>query len=1044
MSEEDALPLDERYSRLAAAAPADLAKKIRSAPLTGERKPVTALFADVVGSTALAESMDAEDWTLILNEAFKRMAEAVYRYEGTIAQLTGDGLLAFFGAPVAHEDDPERAVRAGLDMLAGVRRYADELRATHEIEFQIRIGMNTGPVVVGNVGSDLRYEYTALGDAVNVAARVQAAARPGSLLVTDATYRFVAHAVEATDLGELEVKGRTEPVHMLEVIALAAQPGRTRGIAGLSSPIVGRDADLGRLGQLLEVTRAGGGGAAFVVGEPGLGKSRLLAELRKRADALAWIEVQCPSYGVNLAYGLLIDLVRAVLEQTGETLGDRAADDAFFLAHLVGGELDDSGSARLERLEPQAFHAGYLTAVQRLLRSAAARRPLVLACEDIHWADHASAEILTELLPVLGETPLLLLCTSRPDRDAPGWGVVTRARDLAGDALCEVVLAPLSSEESQELVRRLLEIESLPSSLRRLILTRAAGNPLFVEEVIRMLIDEGAIVREGTRWLATGQVTEVSIPPTVHGLLLARIDRLPENARQTLRVASVVGEEFTARIVREVLADEIAYGPAMREIEASGFVALETARPELVYAFRHALVREAAYESLLKQERRRLHVAVGGTLERLHGDAPEFAGLVALHFEQAGERERALPYLIRAGGHALQHFAVREARAFLDRAAKYIPADDARRRVEVGLARYKAGHTFIPFDQELELLAELLPLAQTIGDVRLEGEVHLGIVRTLQLKGDHGSPDLSHSLERARAIGEALDDDHFRALPMALEGMACFDAAEYRAAAAKLEQAVRLFEQDKRLAEASYFGSVLALAYARLGEFMRADQLLPRARELADQSGDPNAVLDADIIRGYVESARGNLEEGIELARRGVELAEKVGNTLCAVVGSYSLGEQQLRRGDVEQAIPALERSTELAQYCDAGPIALLSRAWLASVKALRDAEGALTELETALREVRELGDPFGEAEILRHRAAALMLVPETSWELVAADFEAAIAAFERLEARPYLARALQDYGLALQTVGRRAEAEEQVARAADLFRAMDLWPVEA
>ena len=1041
MSEEDALPLDERYRRLAAAAPPALAEKIRSALLTGERKPVTAVFADVVGSTALAESMDAEDWTLILNGAFERMAEAVYRYEGTIAQLTGDGLLAFFGAPVAHEDDPERAVRAGLDMLAGVNRYSDELHATHGIEFQIRIGMNSGPVVVGNVGSDLRYEYTALGDAVNVAARVQAAARPGSILVTDATYRFVAHAVEATDLGELQVKGRTEPVHMLEVVALAAQPGRPRGIPGLSSPLVGRDADLARLEHLLAATRSGRGGAAFVLGEPGLGKSRLLAELRQRADGLAWVEVQCPSYGVNLAYGLLLDLIRAVLEQTGGRLGDRPGDDAFFLAHLLGVELDDSESARLE---PQAFHAGYLAAVQHLLRSAAARRPLVLACEDIHWADHASAEILTELLPVLSEAPLLLLCTSRLDRDAPGWGVVTKARDLVGDDLCEVVLAPLSNEESQELVRQLLEIESLPSGLRSLILTRAAGNPLYVEEVIRMLIDEAVIVREGSRWLATGQVTAVTIPPTVHGLLLARIDRLSEDARRTLRVASVVGEEFAARIVREVLADELAYGPAMSEIEASGFVGLETAQPELVYAFRHALVREAAYESLLRQERRRLHAAVGETLERLHGDAPEFAGVVALHFEQAGEQERALPYLIRAGGHALQHFAVREARAFLDRAAEYIPTGDVRRRVEVGLDRYRAGHTFIPFDQELELLAALLPLAQTIGDVRLEGEVHLGIVRTLQMKGDHGSPDISRSLERARAIGEELDDDHFRALPMALEGMACFDAAEYRAAAAKLEHVVPLLEQDRRLAEASYFGSVLALVYARLGEFARADQLLPRATELADRSGDPNAILDADIIRGYVESARGNLEEGIELARRGVELAEKVGNTLCAVVGSYSLGEQHLRRGDIEQAIPALERSTELAEYCDAGPIALLSRACLASVRAVGDAEGALTDLESALGEVRELGDPLGEAEILRQRAAALMLLPETDWELVAADFEAAIATFERLEARPYLARALQEFGLALQTVGRTAEAEEKVARATDLFQAMDLWPLGA
>ena len=566
-----------RQARIAAAAPVPLVEKMRSAKLTGERKPVTALFADVVGSTSLAEQMDPEDWTQIINEAFDLMSQAVFRYEGTIAQLQGDAMLAFFGAPVAHEDDPYRAVRAALDMVERVGDFARELKATHGIEFRIRAGINSGPVIVGNVGSDLRYEYTALGDAVNVAARVQTAAQPGEVLVTAQTQRFTANAFDFEDLGAIEVKGKAEPIHLFRVARLRAQPGRTRGLeaVGLSSPLVGRQAELEALAKAWGVVRAGRGRVAVIVGEPGIGKSRLLAELREMVvgdvaeRSGSWIEARCVSYGRSLPYHLLLDIVRAMLSlpfgsasdiraEFDQKLQETFADDPdvddirAFLAHLLALPLR-ADEAERTTLSAEENQSRYAAAVHRLLRALSTRGPVVLVCEDLHWADSASMKVLLQLMPLAAQLPVLLVGATRRETDADGWQFATAARSLFGGALTEIALEPLSEDDSRDLVANLLMIESLPMTVRELILARAEGNPFFVEEVVRMLIERGVIERRDERWVAMEHIESVEIPETLHGLLLARVDQLPETAKRSLKVAAVIGRQFPIRVLERVL-----------------------------------------------------------------------------------------------------------------------------------------------------------------------------------------------------------------------------------------------------------------------------------------------------------------------------------------------------------------------------------------------------------------------------------------------------------------------------------------------------------
>ena len=541
---------------------------------TSERRPLTILFADIAGSTAIAEKLDPEDWTLIVGQALGRLNAVAARYDGTVARLMGDGVLVFFGAPIAHEDDPERAVRCGLDMVREIDGARGEAHAQQSVPLQVRVGINTGPVVVGMVGGDVAQEYTAMGDAVNIAARMQAAAPPGGVLITAATYKFIAPLVEATDAGPLELKGKTEPVHAYRVTALRRGAVSARGLGDeVHSAMIGRDPQLGRLRDAFAVVRARQGRVASILGEPGIGKSRLLAELRAHVESVEpstrWIEARCLSYGRTLPYHLVLDLVRscigvaptadepevrAALEARMKQLfGEAWADPYTYLGHLLSIELEPEVRARVSTLEIETVKR-YVSSLVHVVRALGASGPVVLACEDLHWADAASVDVLLQLLPLANELPLFIVATSRLDRESEGWRLMSSIRDRFGDALIELRLDPLSGDDTRVLVANLLQIESLPQATRDHILDKSEGNPFFVEEVIRMLIDRGAIVRVGDRWTATAKAADVDIPDTLQGLLLARIDRLPAESKRTLRVAAVIGRQFGVTMLERLLA----------------------------------------------------------------------------------------------------------------------------------------------------------------------------------------------------------------------------------------------------------------------------------------------------------------------------------------------------------------------------------------------------------------------------------------------------------------------------------------------------------
>jgi class 3 adenylate cyclase len=569
-------------------APINLVQKAQSTHISGDRRVVTVLFADVVNSTALAEAMDPEDWTLVMNRAFTHLIPVIYRYEGTIARLMGDALLAFFGAPVAHEDDPIRAGYAALDLISASQTFACEVKDQYGIDFAIRVGMNTGAVVVGEVGNNLAYEYTAMGDSINLAARLQMAAEPMSILCGEATYRLIAPIFECHDLGKIQVKGKSEPVQVYKLSGLKSVPEKRRGLAGIESPMIGRSEELANLLKLGRAVQAGLGRAVVIIGEPGIGKSRLVSEWKKEfskqgeisSSGGKWIEANSLSYGQGLPYHLFIRLLRSILgfstetenseiqprlkEITTEYFGTGSSNPYPYLSHLLSLPLEGTDDERVKMLDPQALQAQYMAAFVMLLKASAARNPLIIVLDDIQWADSSSIDLLSQLVPLCLEAPILFCFLIRIERDSPGWKLVAKVREQLGASLAEINLLSLSESESRLLISHLIKSDTLPDQFRDLILTKTEGNPLFLEEVVRMLIDRGILIRQGEGWEVSQEVESLDIPDNLQSLLLARIDRLPDDLKQTLKVASVLGRQFSVKVLQQVLEKrvvEISYLP---------------------------------------------------------------------------------------------------------------------------------------------------------------------------------------------------------------------------------------------------------------------------------------------------------------------------------------------------------------------------------------------------------------------------------------------------------------------------------------------------
>ena len=629
--------------------PATPAEEQPAPPTEDELRPVTVLFADIVGSTGLGELLPPEDVKALVGECVSQMALAVEEYGGTVQAFQGDGICAYFGVPHAHEDDPERAARAGLRIVEVVGDYARDVASAWGIaDFAVRVGVNTGRAGVGTVGAGAP-QTVALGDTTNVAARMERAARPGTVVVGEETARRLAHRFDFEPLGELAVKGRAEPVRA-SMLTGSRAPLRTVR----SRPLVGRPDEVERLAETAAGLRAGRGQALLIVGEPGIGKTRLLGELRSLlADEVTWLEGHCLSYG-GLSSWPFIEALRHWL---GVELGDpevvvRTRARAR-LAPLFGDDPVGAFPALAQllriRLGPESdrrdgdgeMRAGYLAWVEAL----ASRQPVVVAIEDLHWAQTSTRELAEDLLELTERAPVLLAATLRRDPDSEGWRLRTRLLADYSHRATELALAPLAPAAATELLATLLP-GVFDDETREAIVARAEGNPLYLEELLRALVEGGGLEQRHRTWTTTLKPS-LLLPPALENLLVARVDRLPDGPRRLAQVAAIIGREFSVPVLDHVAGK--GGGDDLAGLLRAEIVREVRRYPELVCSFRHGLLQEAVLTTIPPARRRELYGRVAVAFEALYaGSLDDHLERLAHYYAQAGDAHAAAAYLDRA------------------------------------------------------------------------------------------------------------------------------------------------------------------------------------------------------------------------------------------------------------------------------------------------------------------------------------------------------------------------------------------------------------
>jgi class 3 adenylate cyclase/tetratricopeptide (TPR) repeat protein len=904
--------------------PKHLAEKIltsRSA-LEGERKQVRVLFVDVSGFTSLSERLDPEEVHRLMNGAFDLMLAEVHRYEGTVNQFLGDGIMALFGAPIAHEDHAQRAVHAALGIRKALEGYQDELRSRRGISFQVRQGLNTGLVVVGSIGNDLRMDYTAVGDTTNVAARLQAAADPGRIVISEATHRLVGGYFYTRSLGEFPLKGKAEPVRAWE--AISARVARTRlevGAEGGLTPFVGRDRELQLLFECFEKAKAGHGQVVFIVGEPGIGKSRLLLEFRRRlGDEATWSEGRSMSFGRAMAFHPLIDLLRRNFRiEEGDTEGTivtkiergilRLGEDLRPLLPYLHYLLSvDPGDPAVLTMDPQQRRGEIFDALRRLTIRAAEVRPQVAVFEDAHWMDQATEAYLLFTADSIPTSRVLRLLTYRPGYVHP-FGERTYHTRMA--------LNHLSTEHSIEMAQAMLATERLPEALQALIVRKAEGNPFFVEEVVKSLQEVGALRRTEGGYVLAKRLEEVVVPDTIQDVIMARIDRLEEAPKRTLQLASVIGREFTRRLLDRLAEIRAQTEEFLRELKAIELIYEKSVFPELAYMFKHALTHEVAYNSLLVQRRKELHRLIALAIEELYADrlADQFE-VLAYHFMKGEEWAKALEYLLKAAEKAAQAFAIREAVVLYDQAleaaGKLGAAADARTLMAIHQAKSNLYFVLSDFERSRAEGERLLTLARQTQDRESEGAA---LVRMAY--ASRWAHDFDRALASARqaiAVGEEADAKSALAGGLFITGL-------IHSSIGRLDQAKD--EYDRALTVSRSGGDALhqslSLSYVGLlknwaGEYSEASGFLSEALPIAREHNLLVPLLNSFFAYGLTLTGKGNYDAALVTFEEGLDLSEKVGNEVYHHRLLNGLGWLYIELGDLDRALGLNRQSAEGAR----------------------------------------------------------------------------------------------------------------------------------
>ena len=1044
--------------------PKQLAERILTSrsSLEGERKQVTVLFADLKGSMELLAGRDPEDARRILDPVLECMMEAVHHYEGTVNQVMGDGIMALFGAPLAQEDHAVRACYAALRMHQAVGRYADELRRTQALEVNIRAGLNSGEVVVRSIGSDLRMDYSAIGQTTHLAARMEQLARPGTTLLTPETLRLAEGFVQVRPLGAMPVKGMPQPLEVFELAGAGSVRTRLQAAAarGLTR-FVGRQRELDVLEDALTSTGQGKGQVVAIVGEPGVGKSRLCREFAHSHRTQGWlvVEASSASYGKATPYLPVIDLLKGYFK-----IGER--DDAGAVREKIAGKLltlDRSLDSLLppllslldqpvddpqwQRLDPPQRRRQTLDALKRLWLREAQAQPLILVFEDLHWIDRETQEFLDGLLESLPTSRLLLLLNYRPAYQHP-WAGKSYFAQLRLDSL--------SADTAEDLLHGMLGPNPDLKPLKQLLIERTEGNPFFLEESVRTLVESGALGGERGNYRLLHPLETVKVPANVQAILAARIDRLAPEDKRLLQTAAVIGKAVPYAILQAIAElPEDALRQGLAQLQAAEFLYEASLYPDLEYTFKHALTHEVAYASLLKQRQHALHARIVRAIEAQYANRlDEQAERLAHHALHAELWEDALRYLQHAAGKASSRWAFREAARSLEQALEVIGrlpnrGELAAQELDIRLALRQA---LMPAAQTLriaEVIKDAVSLGEKTGDRRrlalayayqAYGAIELcdqplaeaSALRSLALAEEIGEPMLTlsarHNLSqiyytigdfgqaiavarlamdtREEIVVDALSKQTYAAIP--------FYLMQSSAEVGLFREATLDADTMMRRAEAAGHPFTTAVAYVGVG-YMRLRRGLPaQAISVLERSFKSCQTYSIDTqipwaaaCLGLAYAFAGRHEAGIECAQEGVRRGEELGLTRFQAVRVTLLANAYLLAGRRDRAHATALQALELARrYREKGP-----EAWALHL----------------LAESEDLSPRDEAARTLSSRLAALRRA-------------------EELGMRPLVAHCRMGLGKLHAALGDRRKAQTELKAALSMYSDMDMqyWPDEA
>jgi class 3 adenylate cyclase/tetratricopeptide (TPR) repeat protein len=1044
--------------------PRHLAQKILSsrAALEGERKLVTVLFADIKSSMEMLAHRDPEEARRLLDAVLERMFEAVHRYEGTVNQVLGDGIMALFGAPVAHEDHAVRACYAALRMQETIGKYSAEIRRTDGFYVQIRVGVNSGQVVVRSIGSDLHMDYTAVGQTAHLAGRIEQIATPGSILISADVLRLTEGYVAVKALGPVPVKGMAEPVEVYELIA--AGPVRTRlqaaAVRGLTR-FVGRSAEMGILRKAGEEAEIGDWQMAAVVGEAGVGKSRLLDEFIHSRHTQGWLVLESNSvpYGHATPYLPVIDALRRYFKID-------AGDDVRTIREKVTGKvlyLDESSRdtipALLDLLEalPDDHPFRGLHPAQRrrytvdgfksLLLSESRIQPVVVIFEDLHWDDSPTLGLLDGVIASLSGSRVLLLVSYRPEyRDE--WGGRPNYR--------QVRVGPLARQSIEEILLALLGTDPNLTAIKEFLIERSEGNPFFLEEIIRTLVETGVLSGKLGDYILAKSFSSAEVPSTVQAVLASRIDRLPAQEKRLLQEAAVIGQDVPFALLSAI--SELSDGDlraSVAYLQGADFLYESKLFPDLEYSFRHALTHDVAYGEVLHQRRREIHGRIVEAMEGL------YAGRLAEHIDRLAQHaflgeiwEKALTYLRQAGAKAVERPANREAVALFEQALAALDhLPESRRTLEEAVdIHFEIRNALQPLGDLGRILVSLRE-AERLG-VQLDDQRRLGWVGSylaehFRMLGNPGSA--AEAGERALAIARRLEDLPLQVVTNLPMGLLCHNLGEYRRALDFFRWNVTRLEGDLRYERFGLFGlpsvfsrSFLARSLAELGEFPEGIMVGDEAIHLAEAAAQPFSRVYAYLGIGALYLRKGDVHLAISVLERALSLGQATHIPVGLAYGASYLGYALALADRVSEGLPLLEQAVDQATSTtfvasNSLRVTYLGEAYLISGRNSEAAKAATRALELA-RAHRERG----------HEAYALRLLGEVldrSDETAQADahFRRGLLLAQELGMRPLVAHCYWGLARVLEKAGQRSAASSHRDSATALFRSMDMrvWGME-